>query len=584
MKGTTPLALVALVSLSGCPDDDPVPSADASTTGETDSNDASSTGPGDGLDDTAGDSGSTSSATAETEDDESTTTGEPAAEGVRFILRQPIEGTDFFEYWMHEYAEGELLDPVLVTDNVPAGGGASNMSYTGAVDASMYCVTEEGQPGHTCYAVDLSTRPPGAPQAISGDPLVEGVLLSLPSWREAMGAFTTMVFESEGPVTISSIPFADGVVGQAETLVAEGPGEEFLTQYVIDRDGEWLGYQSRVGEGPRSAFVVPLGDPSGPVMISDLVDPIETAQVRAFVPEHDAVIYTVDDSSVGATDQSIWWVDLSGALPGEPIRIDDPLADDLEVRRPQIAPDGSGLVYWVGDGLEGDLMYVDLSSGVPQLPVVVSTLGASQVLIVDYGWSPDSRWIVYHAAHEQPDTHDLYVADASGDTLGAPMQVNAGLTAGSDIAWSRFDDTSSWLYYVGAEGEMFPRLYRTPLTDLGPGQPQSVSGEEGWNQGDIVPSHDWSMLAYTAEGDIRELYLVDISGDTPGTPTRLNAPPTENAEVSFGPRFSSDDSVVVYDETATQPQGPRPAFLVDLETMEVHRMADDASGAVAIPN
>lgn len=582
MKGTIPLALLALVSLSGCPDDDPAPSADGSTTGETDAVDASSTGPGDGLDETAGSTGSTSSATGETDDEGATTTGEPVAQGVRFILRQSIEGTDSNEYWMHEYADGELLDPVLVTDNVPEGGTVTNASFGGSTAGLAYCTIDDDQPGHTCYAVDLRTRPPGAPQAITGGPLVEGAVLGFWRWQAAIEAFSASVIDPAGSLSISSIPFADGVVGQAEVLVGEGPDEQLSTQYAIDRDGERLAYHARVGDGPRNVFVMPLDDPSGAVMVSDSVDPIETAHMRAFVPEHDALIYTVDDSSVGATDQSIWWVDLSGALPGEPIRVDDPLADELEIRRPEIAPDGSGLLYWVGDGLEGELMYVDLSSGVPQLPVLVSTLGASQVLLVDYGWSPDSRWIVYHAAHEQPETYDLYVADASGETIGEPMQVNAGLGAGGTISWWRFDDSSSWLYYVGAEGEMLPRLHRTQLTDAGPGQPQSVSGEEGWHQGDIVASQDWSMLAYTAEGDIRELYLVDISGDTPGTPTRLNAPPTDNAEVSFGPRFSSDDSVVVYRETAAQSGGPQPAFLVDLETMEVLRMADDCSSTTPI--
>ena len=562
--------LFALAALSGCSDEDPVPVANAS-----------STGPGGSLDDSADSTG----ATSRIDDEGSTSTDEPEVQGVRFVLREPVGGSDFVQLWMYEYADGELLDPVLITDDVSVGGSVTSTGYTGATDAVMYCTSDDDQRGHTCSLVDLSTRPPGAPQAVDGEPIAEDSLFGPLSWRESMGAFTTVVVDPDkGPLSIASIPFADGVVGTAEALVVEGPDEEFTTQYLIDRDSEWLGYHASVEDGARNAYVVPLDDPNASMMVSDLVDPMDSARLRAFVPEHDGVIYTVDDSPGDPTVESIWWIDLSGALPGEPIRIDDPFVADANVRQPQIAPDGSGLIYWVGDGLEGDLMYVDLSSGMPELPVLVNTLGASQVSITNYGWSPDSRWIVYRAAHEEPETHDLYVADSSDDDIGVPMRVNAGLMAGASITWASFDETSSWLYYVGAEREMFPRLYRTPLTDSGPGQSQSVSGDEGWIPGDIAPSHDWSMLAYTAEEDTRELYLVDISGDTPGTPTRLNAPPTEGAEVSFGPRFSSDDSVVVYRETSVKPQGPQPAFLVDLGTLEVLRMADDASGAVAIPD
>ncbi|MEM7157575.1 MAG: hypothetical protein AAF799_32345 [Myxococcota bacterium] len=571
-----------MVSLSGCPDDDPVPSADAST-GDTDIG-GSSTGPGDGVDETAGSSGSTSSATAETDDDSSTSTGEPepVPEGARFILREPIDGGEFIQLSMYEYADGEVLDPVLVTTNIPEGGGSMPGAYTDAVDGLLYCAFDDDQPGRDCYLVDLTTRPPGEPQRIEGDPISETSLLGTTTWQASLGAFTGVVVDSDGgPASITSIPYADGVVGEAEALVVEGPSEQIGTQIVIDPGGAWLGYRSSTDDGPTNAYALSLDGAGAPMLVSDLVDPIETAIPRAFV--QGGLIYTVDDGTPGATEDSIWWVDLAGAMPGEPIRVDDPLSG-LEIRRPQVAPDGSGLVYWVGDGLEGDIMHVDLSSGVPELPVLVSTPGAAQSLIVDYGWSPDSRWIVYQAAHEQPETHELYVADTSGGELGEPMRVNQGLTAGADIIWSQFDATSTWLYYVGAEGEMFPRIYRTPLTEAGPGTPQQISGEEGWSQGDIAVSHDGTMMAYTIDGDLRELYLVDISGDTPGTPTLISAPPTEGAEVSFGPRFSSDDSVVVYDESAAEFQGPRPSFLVDLETMEVHRMADDSSGVTAIPN
>jgi hypothetical protein len=60
----------------------------------------------------------------------------------------------------------------------------------------------------------------------------------------------------------------------------------------------------------------------------------------------------------------------------------------------------------------------------------------------------------------------------------------------------------------------------------------------------------------------RELWLVDVSGDEPGVPVKINAPLAPEESV-FLARVDRHASLVVYETTEPMP-GPRRSYYVDL--------------------
>jgi hypothetical protein len=590
MKRFAPVVLGALVVLAGgCPDE-PIPSEEGSSTG-------GSTGPGPDPD-----SGSTlggtssegpsdateSTSTADTTTTDDSTTGVESRGQARFVVRQPVEGDDDEELVLFEYADGELSPPLSLTPGLPAGSGVSSTAYADSGRALAYCTDDPAMMERPCFAIDLTTDPPGLSQALVAGPVPADVYLYTPSWIEATETFAFATRDLAGivPDAIYAAAFAGGALQLPELVAEAGPGESIDANVRIRPDGAWVGYVSIPDVGPQNAFIAPLDapDPSAAVMVSDLVDPELEARTVIFVPGHEAVIYPIDSSLPGPTDASLWFVDISGPMPGTPIRIDDPLTG-AEVRGPQIAPDGHALVYWVDTGSAGDLMLVDLSLGVPQPPVLVSTLGAGQTSFIDFGWSPDSRLIVYLAAHEQPDTYDIHVVQAPGSTPGEPMLATGGLIPEGEILVLTFDASSSWLYYIGEQDDEIDQLYRVDVSGAEPGTPQRVSGRNGWLPGEIIPSPDWSMVLYTVEPlapNGRELYLVDVSGSEPGEAIRINAPLAADVDVAYSADFSRDGSVVLYGERGPTDRDPTPIRLVDLASLDVLLVSDDASGAVPI--
>lgn len=582
MDRPTYLALVALVALTGCPDDDPTPADESSSTsGATDG--SGSTTAVDGMDETADDTAST----GETDTEGTTTTGEVEVEGTRFLVREPFEGGELSELMLYEYADGEILGPLSLTPDLPPGGGLSRLEVFDEGRVLVYCVTDPALDAGPCSVVDASARPPGPPQPIEGGSIAAGSIVTELLWVDAIDALVLRTVDPDGvePRAIHVATFTGGVLQPPEVVVSEGAGESLLAGTAIRPDGARLGYGMGLDAGPGNGFVVPLDvpDPGATVMVSDVVNPAWRASAPSFVSGHDAVTYTVDDSAPGPTEDSMWWVDLSGAVPGAPIRIDDPLAFEQEVRRPAVAPDGHALIYWAGASLAGDLLFVDLSTGAPQPPVLVSTLGPQQVYIRDSYWSPDSRWIAYQGAHEAADTYDLYLSYAPGSVPGDPVRASGGVVLGSDIEWWAFDASSTWLYYVASEDAADGlQLFRVAIDGAAPGAPQRISGDDGLVNGDIEWSHDGSMMTYTAGTSPREMFLVELGGEEPGVPIRINAPLAEGVDVRFFGRFTQDDSAVIYAETGPSLDAPSPFFLVDLASLEVLPVTADGMSATPI--
>lgn len=589
MNRAAPVVLGILAMIAGgCPEE-PTPAADGSSTGgsgDGPSDAGSGTALGsssDGVDET------TVGTTIDPTTTDDSTTGVESSGQARFVVRERIPDNDYFDLVLHEYADGVLAAPQSLTPDLPAGGGVQFNGFADSGRAMAYCPFDPGQDALPCLAVDLASHPPGPGQSLVAGAVPADSLLAITTFVEATESFVFRAVDPAGvvPSSVFVAPFPGGELQLPQPAVEVGPTDGIDSTLRVRADGAWVGYVVVPDTGPRNAFIAPLPDPDpgAAMMVSDLVDPALRASPPTFVPGQEVVLYTVDDAMPGPTDDSLWFVDISGPMPSAPLRVDDPLADALDVRGPQIAPDGHALLYWVGVGgeLEGDLMLVDLSTGVPGPPQLVSTLGAEQTLVVDFGWSPDSRLVVYLAAHQQPDAYDVHVVDASGGTLGEPMLATGGIMPGSSVELT-FDDASTWLYYVAQQDVETAQLYRVDVSGAEPGVPQRVSGDAGWATGEIIGSPDWGMVLYTAQqetGDL-ELFLVDVSGPEPGEAVRINAPLAEGVTVAYGARFSRDGSVVLYGERGPDPSDPTPVRLVDLASLQVLLVSDDALGVFPI--
>lgn len=588
-----PATLGALLVLSsGCPEDAPPAEEGSSTGGSTSSSTASldpstsnTSSSSDGLDETTTTSSSSTTEPVDTTATDDTTTGVESTGQARFVVRERNAVSGGLELLLFEYADGELMPPSSLTPGLPPGGGVTSTLFAASGRAAAYCTNDPAMTSETCFAIDLTTHPPGPSQPLVAGP--PGRIVQLSSFVEATDTFVFQTLDVAGvlPRELYAAPFPGGVLALPQMVAQSLPNESFGNNLPVRPDGAWIGYVLTSSVGPTNAFIASLQppDPDATVGISDLVDPEPPARNPLFVPGHEAVIYAIDSALPGPTDTSLWYVDISGPMPAAPIRIDDPLTG-ADVRGPQIAPDGHALIYWVDTGTDGDLMFVDLSTGAPQAPVLVSTLGANQTSSLDFGWSPDSRLVVYRAAHEQPDTYDLHVVEAPGSTPGAPMLASGGLIPGGEISVLTFDASSTWIYYIAQEEDQLHQLYRVDVSGAEPGMSQRVSGRTGWLPGEIIPSPDWSMVLYTAEpaNDETELYLVDVSGPVPAEAIHINAPVPAGSQVNYGAKFSRDGSVVLYRERPANEDDPYPVRLVDLASLKVLPVSDDASGVFPI--
>src|SRR5690606_2646312 len=135
-----------------------------------------------------------------------------------------------------------------------------------------------------------------------------------------------------------------------------------------------------------------------------------------------------------------------------------------------------------------------------------------------------------------------------------PWLATRGLVPGREVSLLAFDAQSHWVYYVAQQHSSAYELVRVDVSGREPAPPQGLKRPpppDGSVWQDITPSHDWSRILYlvkSGEPSVRELYLVDVAGLGPGAAMRINAPLAPDIEVMWHPRFSRDDSVVLYRE------------------------------------
>ncbi len=544
------LPLSALL-LAGCGEDMPPsgPTSEATSTGE--SSEATSTGqvpetttgesPSSGTDDPTG---------------LDSTGGPPGVASMVMVINGDLDTPGLNELFRVDYIDGQLSPPLVLN------GPTTTNLLPPELSASQRHLFYEA------FAVGAPSRYLHLPLDADGNPGLEAPV-NLPPAPDG-GNFSSLVLNGDesrlyyrgvpagqgaGPVEIYTAELtADSVVAPSVLVSTNTLGGSLGVAFEVSDDEAWVSFSHEDDiTGATDAWIAPADTPApaAALRISDLDQPWQSAASPHFVPGSEALYYRADASFDGTSE--LFFVDLSGAQPSTPTRIHPPLPDNVSTNPLYPSRDGGRLAYFVGAAGAGDVWVVSFGDSTVSPPVRLSTLGDAEVWPADTQWSDDGRWLVYSATHEVAGTRDLYLVNMSGAQPSAPMLVApGGLSAGSDIDGAAFSASGQWLYFVAAYGATVPQLHRVNVQGDVPGAPQLVSGplpEGGTAVGTIVASHDEQWLTYHAIGgaaDARDLYIVDVSGDTPGAPVQVNPSAPQGESVSFDAWFSHDDTAIAY--------------------------------------
>ncbi len=236
---------------------------------------------------------------------------------------------------------------------------------------------------------------------------------------------------------------------------------------------------------------------------------------------------------------------------GDADRLTPDDANEWEWDRPAWSPDSRTVLYLVG----GDLFAVDASSDPSGEPVQVNppSLDVAQSWRGAGFWSPDGTKIVYRAVAEEQ--VNLYVTTFSGGLPGETHQINGDFLDGGEVQTGRSapfwsPDGTKVLYATEVNDRS--DLHVVDMTGDEPGEPHRINGDLGvpWEGTNDAAGafYGWApdstrvtfLSPRPTQLDQNELLVVDVSGDVPGAPQRVGP----NSHISAWFAWSPDSSRV----------------------------------------
>ena len=316
-------------------------------------------------------------------------------------------------------------------------------------------------------------------------------------------------------------------------------------------------------------------------------------------------LFTADAEAPGQPD--LYLVRFDGDEPGAPIRLSEAYGNRFVVEV-FLSPDGTGAIFGVGYGGGGvfvieQYQFVDLSGAAPTAPAliaaddsmhggtmsrdgsafafirdraafVVSLDGASPPAAVRVGPAPgtgeevrtlalasDGSAVALVGDLTTDGVFELYLSDLSGSSPGPIRKASRALVDGGDVDPGILGipthffspDGGTLSYLADARTDGVTELFVVDVSGATPGTSQSVNGDLvaggavsfSW---DSPFSPDGRMIAYRADqvtDGVSELFVAELSGGAPGVARRVNGALVAGGSVSTF-LFAPDGSGLVY--------------------------------------
>lgn len=226
----------------------------------------------------------------------------------------------------------------------------------------------------------------------------------------------------------------------------------------------WAGTGS---EGNVFVSYLDAAMPTAPVVVSSLGNDQAFPNSLIWAPDGGALIYTGQHDTAGNRDA--YYVDMSGAMPGQPERINGELISGGQVMSIVFGPTGEFLYYVAPQDQAGAELYrARLIDRVPGIPEKVSgPLTDGGNLSGEIIFAPDGSALLYTGNAEDAGQQELFMVPLVDGELGEVLKVNPDLNNGTEVQFAtRFsDDSSALIYRTRADGDEALPLWLEDLTD-----------------------------------------------------------------------------------------------------------------------
>lgn len=283
--------------------------------------------------------------------------------------------------------------------------------------------------------------------------------------------------------------------------------------------------------------------------------------------QRDVIVFMGNETS--GIDE-LYAVDLS-TFPnlGSPVKLNPTLATtDNDVFEFKISPTGDWVAFRADDraNLNDELFVYDLTNLGTASPVRVNTAQVDIFPDEDYAWVPGSNKLVYISDELVSFEDNIFLYDA--DAGGTPTQLNGTLVSGGDVSTYAVSPDGNWVAYVADQDvDNDVRLYVVDISGATPGTPQEVTGsidpdgDVGTSDGDIgfSPNGKWLYFIgdYNNGGD--ELLVVDMQN--------LQAEP-----LLLSQNLATGGTLLDVVEAVWSPDGRRIAYRGDAVTSAVDEL------------
>jgi Tol biopolymer transport system component len=443
------------------------------------------------------------------------------------------------------------------------------------------------------WQVSAGTLPPGLQLDAAGTPSTR--LFGTPT-SSGTYDFTIEVTDSANGVATQAYQVIVGAPLSIETLtLPDGVYQRPYSTTLIADGGSGTGFVWTVTQGvlPGGLTLAPNGTPSTTltgtistlgsftfeIEVRDSNNQVARREYNVRVGGERRYVAWVGDTATDSQTQ-IYAVDVLASPFSAPIQLNPTFLlgnVPTSINFTKFSPDNSKIAFrgdFTADGIQ-DLYVVDLTGPAPLAAVKVSgPLGVDQG-VGSFGWSPDSRWITYQADQDIVDVLDQYVVNVSGPIPGPPQKVSGTMVTGGDVGTDRFRFSPNSQKIIYSADQEFDNLFDLFVVDLSsgtPSQPLRVNGPLAPADADVEAAGfdftaDSMHVFYIADQDtinVTELYLVDVSGATPGLPVKLNGPLVAGGNVTPSDVAMSPDGNWIAYIADQDVDAVTELFLVDL--------------------